>query len=190
MAPPLSGRPCWPGPPCCPLSLPRGQLSQGSNLPFLVLNFGVWRPVMSPFSPPPRGLCSTVSCSGSSSRPCRQSSLAWSPTGQTGYCPRVLGSPESAQLPSGQAQGCVRLHLPWLPLSSPVLCPVHVAPWRCISPSLPAPWSQHRQPAPTERGLFPGLTEHHLPLLPNWSYSRLSEGFMKSSMCIFPSGSP
>lgn len=158
MAPPLSGRPCWPGPPCCPLSLPRGQLSQGSNLPFLVLNFGVWRPVMSPFSPPPRGLCSTVSCSGSSSRPCRQSSLAWSPTGQTGYCPRVLGSPESAQLPSGQAQGCVRLHLPWLPCppqsSAPSTWrPGDASPLPCLPPGH-STVSQHPQREGFSQGLL------------------------------------
>lgn len=54
--------------PICPLSLPHGQYSQGSNLPFLVLNFGVWRAVVSPSFPPPCGPCSIESCSGSLSQ--------------------------------------------------------------------------------------------------------------------------
>ena len=54
--------------PICPLSLCRAQHSQGSNLPFLVLNFGVWQPVVLPSCPPPCGPCSIMHSSGSRSQ--------------------------------------------------------------------------------------------------------------------------
>lgn len=54
--------------PICPLLLGRTQHSQGSNLPFLVLNFGVWQPVVLPSCPPPYGPCSIMHSSGSRSQ--------------------------------------------------------------------------------------------------------------------------
>lgn len=53
--------------PICPVA-PRAPHSQGSNLPFLVLNFGVWRPVVLPSCPPPCGPCSIMHSSGSRSQ--------------------------------------------------------------------------------------------------------------------------
>lgn len=150
----------------------------------------------------PVGPVPSRAAQGPSPRPCGQNGLAWSPAGQTGHSPLVLGSPESALLPSGQSQGpCFMLNPSTAPLSFPVLCPIHVVPWgwlrpglkrlKTVPPSFPSPWPQDRQPAPPERErLFLGLPEHQLSPLSNWSCSRLSEDFMKSAMCIFPSGSP
>lgn len=101
------------------------------------------------------------------------------------------GSPESARLPLAPPRH-----------RSPVLQPIPGAPWGQLrpglkrhcessSPFLSCPWPQDHRPAPPERGrLCLGFPERHLPLLPNWSCSKLSEDFRKSGMCIFPGGSP
>lgn len=124
--------PLWEAPlafPVCPLLLPHVSsvaspwaALTGSNLPFLVLNFGVWRAVVSPSSLLPVGPVPSRVAQGPAPRPCGQNSLAWGPAGQTEHSPLVLGSPESAPLPSGWSQspasGSPQPQLPCPPLSS------------------------------------------------------------------------
>lgn len=189
--------------PICPLLLPHGQHSQGSNLPFLVLNFGVWRPVVSPFLP--SSLLALFHCELLRVQlPGPVGRMAWpgAPLARLGtalWCRAALSQHRShlaragalPQAPPGHGSPVLPCPLPHIPGSLQMASPWVEETVNTAPSFLPTPWPQDHQPVPPERErLSLGLPEHHLSHLPNWSCSRLLEDFMKSGMCIFPSVSP
>lgn len=123
----------------------------GSNRPFLVLNFGVWRPVVLPSCPPPCGPCSIMRSSGSRSQGHAVraawpgalldtlSTALWSWAALSQHCSHLSRSKGSAKAPS-----CA-----WFPILPHPCGPLGTAlPWVEVLPFLLAPWIPDLQPAP------------------------------------------